>query len=67
MKAKKKTSASKARSKKPKVRKETIRDLPPKRGGKSPRGGWGPRMPTYGCATADCPGPTVGTICAVLI
>jgi hypothetical protein len=66
MKTKKKATAAKGR--KPRVKKETIRDLDPKRAGKSPKGGWGPVMPTYGCKTAGCPvNRTADPICAILI
>jgi hypothetical protein len=68
MKGKKNTAAAKGRSRKPRVRKETIRDLDPKRAGKSPKGGWGPVMPTYGCKTAGCPvNRTADPLCAILV
>ena len=62
----KKKAAGKGRARKPKVRKETIRDLDPKRG-KGPKGGWGPVMPTYGCKTGDCPVNRATIVCGVLL
>jgi len=73
----KKTSKPKAppgkrRGKKLKLGKETLKDLDPKGRGGKVKGGWGPVMPTYGCATKGCPvnntaGTVCGTNCGILI
>jgi hypothetical protein len=63
---KRKTATSKGRSRKLKVRKETIKDLDARQSGKNVKGEWG-RI-TVGCPTADCPkGPTACTVCGILI
>lgn len=41
--------------KKPKLRKETIRDLDAKKAGKGVKGGWNVGAATGACKTAGCP------------
>ena len=51
---KKKGTAGKGRVKKLKLKRETIRDLSPKKAGKDVKGLWGPVYPTTACKTQGC-------------
>jgi hypothetical protein len=63
MTSRKRAPAGKAGARKPKVRKETIRDLDAKKGKPVKGGAWTIPSPTYGCATVGC--ATIN--CGVLI
>lgn len=64
-----KASKGKAGAKKPRLRKETIRDLDAKKSGKNVKGGWGVIGMTGACKTAACETANCVTIvgCGVLI
>jgi hypothetical protein len=56
----KKGTAGRGRAKKLKLKRETIRDLNPKKAGKDVKGGWGPIYPTMACKTQGCPSTPYG-------